>query len=125
MGFAKSRRQGRRWDILSKYLIEYYQAYHFLICAITQVLPFIIPATYRFLLPPPSAYNHLDAPAEPGYTAVPSGLELDTSVTFTHPLNPSANTLSAADKWRLVKPLILRYMLPLCESSARRRLTLY
>lgn len=25
--------------------------------------------------------------------------------------------LSAADKWRLVKPMLLKYMLPLCEQS--------
>lgn len=75
----------------------------------------MIPAAYKFLLPPPSAYQHLEAAPEAGYAPIPSGPPLDTSVTFTHSLNQKASALSAADKWRLVKPLIPRYMVPLCE----------
>ena len=26
--------------------------------------------------------------------------------------------LSAGDKWRIVKPLLMRYMLPLCKSTS-------
>jgi len=82
---------------------------------ISSVLPFVIPATYKFLLPPPSAYDHLEADVEveTGYSPISSGPGLDTSVTFTHSLNQKVSALTAADKWRLVKPLILRYMVPL------------
>ena len=31
------------------------------------------------------------------------------------PLEPKGVTLSASDKWCLVKPLLMRYMLPLCK----------
>jgi hypothetical protein len=45
------------------------------------------------------------------------GTEVDTVTTFSTSINQKALSLSAADKWRLVRPLVLRYMLPLCENT--------
>ncbi|QRW13447.1 batten disease protein CLN3 [Ceratobasidium sp. AG-Ba] len=88
---------------------------------LSAILPFSIPITYFLALPPPDDYtpvvgpgtNWSNAPSE--YTAIPEdetepsdGRPVGVAVTVTphHGLTP-------ADKWRLVRPLLLRYMLPL------------
>ena len=46
------------------------------------------------------------------YTRLPTDEDEDRTTEFRH---PRAVALSASDKWRLVKPMIPKYMLPLCE----------
>ena len=91
-----------------------------------QVLPFITPLTYLLVLPRPSAFTSVSfSPLNDGdsdgdlpvpYTSLPTTDE-DTieqeQERFTH--SKADTVLSLADKWRLAKPLLLRYMLPLCE----------
>ncbi|KAF9463263.1 batten's disease protein Cln3 [Collybia nuda] len=92
---------------------------------LSSIMPFIIPLTYFYLLPHNSAFLSL-SPADDEESTSPSG---DSSLPYT-PL-PSAEdqdgeeegslppgprkgvSLSPSDKWRLVKPLLLKYMLPL------------
>jgi battenin len=90
-------------------------------------MPLVIPLTYYFLLPPSSDFSYSTAP--PGYEGLqspPAALGLpytplaasedqigeEEGVLTSGPR--SGVHLSAADKWRLVKPLLLKYMLPLC-----------
>jgi battenin len=92
-----------------------------------QIMPFIIPLTYFFFLPHNSAFLYLS----------PSDYEDEVSsgVQSALPYAPLPTTedenseeeesmpdglkrlvaLSASDKWHLVKPLLPKYMLPLCE----------
>ena len=95
--------------------------------ALGQVLPLVIPLTYFFLLPRRSAF--LDTLSDSAYddnlSPVPT-----TSLPYTPlaaedeageeegslPSGPKRGvSLSASDKWRIVQPLLMRYMLPLCK----------
>ncbi|KAF8065266.1 batten's disease protein Cln3 [Lyophyllum atratum] len=93
---------------------------------LSSIMPFIIPVTYFFLLPHNSAFLYALSP--PVYEDV-SSPGLDSALPYT-PLSAAEDeigeeegsfppglkrgvTLSASDKWRLVKPLLLKYMLPL------------
>ena len=100
----------------------------------TQILPFTIPLTYLFLLPPPGDYSDIvGSEAEwtnttSEYSAIPDDEnEPDgpTAVGMSVAVMPLPG-LSLADKWRLVRPLLPKFMLPLCESlnkpSLRKRL---
>lgn len=84
-----------------------------------QIMPLVIPLTYFLLLPQPETFasvsiptaeeeDALNAAPTAAYTPLPTD---DDDV----PLVPKSAALSAADKWHLVKPLLLKYMLPLCE----------
>ena len=92
-----------------------------LIATISQVLPLTIPLTYFFLLPHPASISKQDEEdddAEPlmvsstEYTPLPTGEGEGVAAGYRH---PRIAALSASDKWRLVKPMIPKYMLPLCE----------
>jgi len=84
---------------------------------LSSVLPIIIPATYFFLLPHSSAFQSAhDSPNGQGstvpYTPLPANEESGEEDNL--PTTPSKNfSLSANDKLRLVKPLLIRYMVPL------------
>lgn len=86
---------------------------------ISAVLPFILPITYFFLLPRPAAFSHL--PSSTSYIPisaddVETGIDDDVSTQDDTEISvePKATAgLSAADKLRLVKPMLLKYMLPL------------
>ncbi|KAL4072190.1 batten's disease protein Cln3 [Scleroderma citrinum] len=87
---------------------------------ISSVLPFVLPITYFLLLPRPSAF------LEESFTAYsvlpvddPEVTTIDASESSTLLSNEpkSAAFLTAADKWRLLKPMLFKYMLPLCKSS--------
>lgn len=95
-----------------------------------QMLPLVIPATYFLLLPRPAAFNEADIPSVGDEAAVPAvpyialptgdGEEAEADEPL-HALPEAGDTkngvaLSAGDKWRLVKPLLPKYMLPLCQS---------
>lgn len=92
----------------------------------TKVLPLIIPLTFFFLIPRPSAFTSLvdsdpdvleDAqPRATPYT--PLSTSDDTAEEGQGELSDRPEkrvSLSASDKWVLAKPLLARYMLPLCE----------
>lgn len=92
-------------------------------------MPFVIPLTYLFLLPRPTAFASLtleeeeeavaDAPSE--YVPLPSGedgTDAGEATLYTSPMKASVS-LTARDKLRLVRPLLLKYMLPLCKSRGQ------
>ncbi|KAG5728124.1 Protein BTN1 [Termitomyces sp. T112] len=86
---------------------------------LSSVLPFIIPLTYFFLLPPSSAFPH-SSPSSPyeDYTSSPleSTLTLDSDAkSYVEDLgirNRSGVSLTLSDKWRIMKSSIVKYMLP-------------
>ncbi|KAI0703054.1 batten's disease protein Cln3 [Cytidiella melzeri] len=80
---------------------------------ISSVMPLVIPLAYYFILPQPevfasvpimSSYEEEDVDAP--YTPLPADDDM-TDVPKAHV------ALSFEDKWELVKPLLLKYMLPL------------
>lgn len=84
----------------------------------SSVLPFTIPLAYFFLLPQPSSILKQDEEddtedlmaASAEYTPLPT----DESESGTPGYRrPRVVALSASDKWRLVKPIMPKYMLPL------------
>ncbi|KDQ62321.1 hypothetical protein JAAARDRAFT_170622 [Jaapia argillacea MUCL 33604] len=94
---------------------------------LSSVMPFVIPLTYFFLLPHPPAFASLSlpesyddedigAPLTASYTPVATGEEDDTDEPIERDSEVQGKahiSLSAEDKWRLVKPLLAKYMLPL------------
>jgi len=91
---------------------------------LSSVLPLVIPLAYFFLLPHSSAllYSlpHEDFSNPPMLTTsrpyTPLATEEDEvgEEEGSHPSGPRRGVaLSAGDKWRIVKPLLMRYMLPL------------
>ncbi|KAF9045531.1 batten's disease protein Cln3 [Panaeolus papilionaceus] len=95
---------------------------------ISSVMPLVIPLTYFFLLPAPSAFLYHDtltsayedftspvaALSAAPYTPLATSEDQDGEEEGALSSGPKRNVaLSAADKWRLVKPLLPNYMLPL------------
>ncbi|KAG0703550.1 batten's disease protein Cln3 [Suillus ampliporus] len=86
---------------------------------ISAVLPFILPLAYFLLLPRPAAFMHQSSSAS--YTLIPAddhATEIDGDLSAEDDLECRVESkvtvaLSATDKWRLVKPMLLKYMLPL------------
>ena len=91
-------------------------------------MPLTIPLAYYFLLPRPSDFTSVALPSEyedeassPStsipYTPIPTTEVEDEVGTVIGALpEKSSVSLSIHDKWRLVKPLLPKYMLPLCTS---------
>ncbi|KAH7337633.1 batten's disease protein Cln3 [Rhizoctonia solani] len=88
---------------------------------LSALLPFVIPITYFFLLPPPGDYTVIVGSGvswnNPGseYTALPRDdieAEDNSPVGVASAVAPLPG-LSSSDKWRLVRPLLVKYMLPL------------
>lgn len=94
-------------------------------------MPLVIPLTYYFLLPNTSAflypmsstiYNDMLSPPPPisslPYTPLAAAEDEEGEEEGTISSGPQRGVaLSIADKWRLVQPLIPKYMLPLCKSQ--------
>ncbi|KAH9834839.1 batten's disease protein Cln3 [Rhodofomes roseus] len=94
---------------------------------LSSVLPLVIPLTYFLLLPKPSAVSSVDLPSTTlpdsvvaaEYTALSSSEEDalgQVPVQDTAAIGAKTGVgvaLSMEDKWRLVKPLVGRYMMPL------------
>jgi battenin len=100
------------------------------------VLPFVIPLAYRFLLPRPAVFatlnNNVDdvPPVSPVLAYAPISTvdhddgeeedgheeERNDGLRMREVEREKGFALSAADKWRLVRPLLGKYMVPLCES---------
>jgi battenin len=77
-------------------------------------MPLVIPITYYFLLPHPETFasvpilsTYEEEDVDTPYTPLP--IDDDAIV-----VSKASVALSFEDKWELVKPLLLRYMLPLC-----------
>ena len=92
-------------------------------------MPLTIPVAYWFLLPRPADFASLSlpteyddddigAPSSVAYAPIPTDEgDDDTGSTKSHTqVEKAAFALPVADKWRLVKPLLMKYMVPLCES---------
>ncbi|KAG8701713.1 battenin CLN3 protein, partial [Ceratobasidium sp. 423] len=91
---------------------------------LSALLPFVIPITYFILLPSPGDYTTTVGSGaawnNPGseYTALPEDdieAEDNTPVGVASAVAPLPG-LSSSDKWRLVRPLLVKYMLPLLRS---------
>lgn len=86
-----------------------------------QILPIVLPLTYFLLLPRPVAF--MDSPSPGSYTPLPeedpdiSAVEVTEGDTLLGQPPKIPVFLNARDKWRLVKPMIFKYMLPLCKCS--------
>lgn len=90
---------------------------------ISKVLPFVIPLTYFLLLPNPQAFSSLILPeiedsasSRSEYTQLPVSEE-NAGVAVIEPAPLMTKALSIGDKWQLLKPMIPRYMMPLCKCS--------
>lgn len=91
-------------------------------------MPLTIPLAYYFLMPHPANFASVALPSEyedephgssseVSYTPIPT-VEIDDEADLI-PRNLPEKTsvaLTLHDKWRLVKPLLPKYMLPLCTS---------
>ncbi|KAI5980685.1 CLN3 protein-domain-containing protein [Pisolithus marmoratus] len=87
---------------------------------ISSLFPFVIPLTYFLLLPRPAAF--LDPTTSIVYSALPlDDPEIPTIDTSEGSsllgIAPKAESvfLTTADKWRLLEPMIPKYMLPLSK----------
>jgi battenin len=80
----------------------------------------VIPLAYFFLLPRPDAFSptqhadDIEDSLQP-YSLLATAEDIDEEVPSSLSHAKTGFALSSADKWRLVKPLLLKYMLPLCE----------
>lgn len=91
-------------------------------------MPVVIPATYYFLLPHSTAFLSSHTPATHDGEVSPSEVVSDHPyISLTADDDPEEERILAPgfkrkvdltldDKWRLVQPLLLKYMLPLCKS---------
>ncbi|KIM73637.1 hypothetical protein PILCRDRAFT_723458 [Piloderma croceum F 1598] len=91
---------------------------------ISAVLPFITPLTYIFLLPHSSSFSSTSISTSVAYTPIPSIVLDDGDHQAEEVENPQddfssvprqsrRHTLTVKDKWRLVRPLFVKFMLPL------------
>ena len=78
-------------------------------------MPLLIPVAYYFILPHPEVFASVSIPSsfeEEEIDAPYAPLPTDDGVENV----PKASVaLSFEDKWALVKPLLSKYMLPLCK----------
>jgi len=84
---------------------------------VSAILPIVLPLTYFFLLPRPVTF--MDSPSPGFYTPLPEEdpdtlvVEVTEGDTLLGQPPKVPVFLTARDKWRLVKPMIFKYMLPL------------
>lgn len=86
-----------------------------------KILPFVIPLTYFLLLPRPQVFSTVVLPeiedfasSRSEYTQLPVS-EDDAGVAVAEPAPLTTKALSIGDKWQLLKPMLPRYMMPLCK----------
>jgi battenin len=87
-----------------------------------QLLPFVLPLAYGAVLPRPQTVKALteeEVATSPIQTYAPVPTEENEDEERLEPTQGIPRThhshLTIQDKWKLVKPLLLLYMLPLCE----------
>jgi len=87
-------------------------------------MPLIIPLAYYLILPRDAAFFPMNSSTYDDIQNTPAGSSfLYTSIPAADGAGEDEGNLSSEkgfslsvdDKWRLVKPLLLKYMLPLCE----------
>ena len=87
-------------------------------------MPLIIPLAYYLILPRDAASLSMSSSTYDVIQNTPAGPSFSyTSIPTTDGAGDDEGDLSSEkgfslsvnDKWRLVKPLLLKYMLPLCE----------
>jgi len=88
-----------------------------------KILPLVIPLTYAFLLPHPPTKKSLGASMDSAtYAALPTEEIIPETESDDAAYEADASNahppLTFAEKWELVKPLLLKFMLPLCKSSS-------
>lgn len=86
-----------------------------------QILPLVIPLSFFFLLPHQDKFacfkdDALDTSNEYAPLPVSEDVDMADEGLITSTGLEKAVALSVADKWTLAKPLLAKYMLPLCES---------
>ncbi|KAI0319351.1 batten's disease protein Cln3 [Amylostereum chailletii] len=92
--------------------------------SLSAILPLVIPLTYSLVLPRPTAFATLDLPSsygdggpdvstESSYAPVAASEDEVTDDNDATIRTPLSGPLTMEDKWRLAKPLLLQYMLPL------------
>ncbi len=93
-----------------------------------QAMPLAIPLAYYFLMPHPVDFSSVALPSEyeddthdsssgVSYTPIPTAeIDDEGGLIPRNLLEKTSVALTLHDKWRLVKPLLPRYMLPLCTS---------
>ena len=86
-----------------------------------QFLPFIIPIAYYFILPHPDQFfpgatYEGDSTLSVSYTQLPNEEDEPDSIMVTESEATVTATiaLTIQDKWKLAKPMLMKYMLPLC-----------
>ncbi|TFK80381.1 batten's disease protein Cln3 [Polyporus arcularius HHB13444] len=89
----------------------------------SSILPFVIPVTYFFILPRPDKFSAISsddedaegAPLTASYTRLPNEEAVEESVPITEgeAIATAPIALSMQDKWKLAKPMLTKYMLPL------------
>lgn len=82
-------------------------------------MPLVIPVAYYVLLPHPEDFASVPIPASYDADAEEAVAEYTTLPTSEDGelIPKSSVALSFEDKWQLVKPLLPKYMLPLCRCS--------
>ncbi|KAI9458512.1 batten's disease protein Cln3, partial [Boletus coccyginus] len=81
------------------------------------ILPILLPLTYFLLLPRPATF--MDPPSPGSYSPLPdedpdiSAVDVAEGDTLLGQPSKVPVFLSARDKWRLVRPMIFKYMFPL------------
>ena len=102
------------------------QRYPFILTMV-KIMPLTIPLAYYLILPRANAFVDLSlpeeyddetigAPSTVPYTAIPTeDIDDDDSSVGRKRIEKVTVALSARDKWRLVRPLLPKYMVPLCK----------
>ncbi|RPD61769.1 batten's disease protein Cln3 [Lentinus tigrinus ALCF2SS1-7] len=90
---------------------------------LSSILPFVIPITYFFILPRPDKFSAVasddddaeGAPLSVSYTRLPNEENMEDSILVTEgeAIATAPIALSMQDKWKLAKPMLTKYMLPL------------
>jgi len=92
---------------------------------LSSVMPFVIPLTYFLLLPPTSAFVYSLSSVSEETSAIPAAAipytplaqaetEFEGEEEGSFPAGPKQHvSLSASDKWRLLRPLLIKFMLPM------------
>ncbi|KAI0074590.1 batten's disease protein Cln3 [Panus rudis PR-1116 ss-1] len=89
---------------------------------LSSIMPFMLPLTYFFVLPRPADFTNIsthyseaeedEETNDPAYTPLPTD-EISAPEVAEALSSKVGVALSLQDKWRLVKPMLPKYMLPL------------
>lgn len=88
---------------------------------VLQIMPLITPLAYLFLLPSSESFVFSDVSPQfirsLPYTPLAAAVDEEGEEEGAFSYGPRKNvSLSLSDKWKIVRPLLPKYMLPLCKS---------